>query len=303
MFLRCKLVCCSCSRQFCLLVLWFYFGIIIYFTQITIIIKGGSDCAPERTYEATVDSVPPSFVDGSQWGGPLPAGISSTDVGLENLVPVRIVDKEPGRHVEIHARHLGATLIVRQVGRYLTFSARLPRDIAEQGAGREGLQLCVKGCPLSERIDVSTVLLGGHHHHHSGAGQRHQRGTRFHRSGSAPEPLHKGMHRDDALALCREYNLTDYYLDSCMFDLITTGDPNFSLAASRAQSDYLSLLPEARLANRTWPLSSATHLSSSGGASQQGSLSASSGIREAHGPGRPFLTGLILILWSLFRNR
>lgn len=277
-------------------------------TKITIIIKGGSDCAPERTYEAAVDSVPASFVDGSQWGGPLPPGSSALpSSALEHLVPVRIVDKEPGRHVEIHARHLGATLIVRQVGRYLTFAAKLPRDIAQQGAGREGLQLCVKGCPASERIDVATVLLGTGHGRHPSMPSS----GRFYRSqtSESPSSLVKGMTRDAALALCREYNLTDYYLDSCMFDLMTTGDPSFSLAASRAQSDYLSLLPDAayRLANRTWPLgaSGSSSTASRGSLSLSASSSAASSllpsaVREAHGPGRPsIITVCLVLVWTL----
>jgi len=257
-------------------------------TKITIIIKGGSDCAPERTYEATVDSVPASFVDGSQFGGPIPSGSVPTSfsasASLEQLVPVRIIDKEPGRHVEIHARHLGAVLIVRQVGRYLTFSARLPRDIAQQGAGRsEGLQLCLKGCPASERIDVSSILLASGHGRHPS--MRASSG-RFHRS-QTQQTEGKGMHRDAALALCREYNLVDYYLDSCIFDLMTTGDPSFSLAASHAQNDYFTLLPDVagqRLTNRTWPLTSSVashhHLSSS-----------------SIGPGRP--SALILIMMMI----
>ena len=225
---------------------------------------------------------------------------------FEHLVPVRISEKEPGRHIEIHARHLGATLIVRQVGRYLTFAAKLPREIAQQGAAREGLQLCVKGCPASEHIDVTTVLLGSGHGRHPSMPSS----GRFYRSqtSESPSALVKGMTRDAALALCREYNLTDYYLDSCMFDLMTTGDPSFSLAASRAQADYFSLLPDAanRLANRTWPLGTSNSASSSSTASR-GSLSSSASslhssllVGEAHGPGRPSSIALCLfIAWSL----
>ena len=45
-----------------------------------------------------------------------------------------------------------------------------------------------------------------------------------------------------------------------MFDLMTTGDPSFSLAASQAQSDFMTLVPGAAkmMANRTRPLSSTT---------------------------------------------
>ena len=239
--------------------------------------------------------MPASFVDGSQWGGPVGAAQNLATVAgsAEHLVPVRIVEKEAGRHVEIHARHLGATLVVRQVGRYLTFAARMPRDIAEQGASREGLQLCVKGCPASERIDIYRALTGG----------PPPSSGRFHRQS---DNSFKGMHREAALALCREYNLTDYYLDSCMFDLITTGDPSFSLAASRAQADFMALLPDAsnRLTNRTKPLTWSASSASQGSLSSSASARASFfqsplTVREAHGPGRPYLAAMLVFTWSL----
>lgn len=250
-------------------------------TKITIIIKGGSDCAPERTYEATVDSLPASFVDGSQYGRStsLHPHRNLSPSMLEQLSSVRIIEKEVNRHVEIHARHLGATLIIRQVGNYLTFSARLPHDIAEQGSDREGLQLCVKGCPLSERIDVAKVLNHQDPNPHD----------RFHRNPAGID----GMDPVAALVLCREYNLTDSYLDSCMFDLMTTGDPSFSLAASQAQNDFITLVPGAaqRMANRTRPLSASSPAS-------QGSLSSSAPVREAHGPGRPLLAFVLNIFMT-----
>lgn len=40
-----------------------------------------------------------------------------------------------------------------------------------------------------------------------------------------------------AAALCKEYNVTDYYLDFCIFDLVTTGDESFRIAAQAAQKD------------------------------------------------------------------
>lgn len=239
-----------------------------------------------------------SFVDGSQWGGALPGGVSSSiaPAALEHLVPVRIVEKEPGRHVEIHARHLGATLVVRQIGRYLSFSARLPRDIAEQGAGREGLQLCVKGCPAPERIDIAGLLLGTGNARHPSVPSS----GRFYRSqtSEASASLVKGMQRDAALALCREYNLTDYYLDACMFDLMTTGDPSFSLAASKAQSDYAAMLPDGaqRLGSRSWPLHAVAPLSN---------VSSRSWASSASGPGRPSapLAAAIALAVALLHRR
>lgn len=40
-----------------------------------------------------------------------------------------------------------------------------------------------------------------------------------------------------AVVLCKEYNMTDYYLDSCIFDLMATGDKSFRVAALTAQRD------------------------------------------------------------------
>ena len=78
-----------------------------------------------------------------------------------------------------------------------------------------------------------------------------------------------------------------------MFDLMTTGDPSFSLAASQAQNDFITLVPGAaqRMANRTRPLSASSPAS-------QGSLSSSAPVREAHGPGRPLLAFILNIFMT-----
>ena len=60
-----------------------------------------------------------------------------------------------------------------------------------------------------------------------------------------------------ALELCSHYNLTDYFLDSCMFDLMTTGDSYFRQAAAAAQLDLWTQDPQtaaSTLRNCTrWP--------------------------------------------------
>ena len=60
-----------------------------------------------------------------------------------------------------------------------------------------------------------------------------------------------------ALQLCSHFNLTDYFLDSCVFDLITTGDSYFRQAAAAAQSELWTQDPYAAastLKNCTeWP--------------------------------------------------
>ena len=49
--------------------------------------------------------------------------------------------------------------------------------------------------------------------------------------------LHNFLSYSQAATLCKEFNVTDYYLDSCIFDLVLTGDPSFRIAAQAAQKD------------------------------------------------------------------
>ena len=42
---------------------------------------------------------------------------------------VQIVEMTRGRHVEIHIRYVATTVIVRQVGNFLTFAIRMPEVI------------------------------------------------------------------------------------------------------------------------------------------------------------------------------
>lgn len=42
------------------------------------------------------------------------------------------------------------------------------------------------------------------------------------------------------MARCLEYNVTDYYLDSCVFDLAATGDLTFREAAASSLKELLA---------------------------------------------------------------
>ncbi|KAF8771640.1 RGM domain family member B like protein [Argiope bruennichi] len=83
----------------------------------------------------------------------------------------------------------------------------MPSAIAVQGAQEDTLELCVRGCPRRERIDFERLL----------------------ESKSGP--------KSEAIAACRALNITDFYFDACVFDLLTTGDGSFSAAARDAMLD------------------------------------------------------------------
>jgi RGM family protein len=192
--------------------------------QVTIVIRGRSTpCADEKTYEATSDApLPAMFIDGTQRSGP------------DESVVLTVYEQQ---RIEIHVRYIETTLIVRQAGSYLAFSARMPEELVSFGSGGgdfsdSSLQLCVRGCPASERLD----------------------------------PIAERGHKlpwDKAVERCRRSdsnevtnNLTDHYLDWCVFDVMTTGDSavanDFTAAAHSAQADVLRLDP-ASLKNKTRP--------------------------------------------------
>lgn len=105
----------------------------------------------------------------------------------------------------------------------------------------QGVQLCVQGCPLSERMDLDT-----------------DRGSVLSWADAlnkcvakSPVPESAGPGRPAADSNEVHGDLTDQYLDWCVFDLMTTGQDDFVLAARSAHRDTLTMDPGAVLSNRT----------------------------------------------------
>uniref|UniRef100_A0A8C4NGS9 Repulsive guidance molecule BMP co-receptor a n=2 Tax=Eptatretus burgeri TaxID=7764 RepID=A0A8C4NGS9_EPTBU len=184
--------------------------------KLTIIFKSFGECTEQKMYQAESGSLPPAFVDGSKNGGP-----------RDSTGSLRVLELVPGHHIEIRARHIGTTVVVRQVGRYLTFAVRVPSVLAEAGSSEAGgLQLCLSGCPALERIHKEE--------YHALLARPPAR---------APAPA-------TARARCKErLPVEDLYFHSCVFDLLTTGDLNFTQAAYAAFEDVRALYPDKRHLN------------------------------------------------------
>uniref|UniRef100_A0A7N4UZA0 Repulsive guidance molecule BMP co-receptor b n=2 Tax=Sarcophilus harrisii TaxID=9305 RepID=A0A7N4UZA0_SARHA len=186
--------------------------------KITIIFKSHHECTDQKVYQAVTDDLPAAFVDGTTSGG---------DGEIKSL---HIVEKVSGHHVEMHARYIGTTVYVRQLGRYLTLAIRMPKNLAMAYEESQDLQLCVNGCPVSERIDdgqgqVSAIM-----------GQMLPR--------AALAPAWPGYTLETATTQCHEkMPVKDIYFHSCVFDLLTTGDANFTAAAHSALEDVEALHP------------------------------------------------------------
>ncbi|KAJ7335744.1 hypothetical protein JRQ81_013685 [Phrynocephalus forsythii] len=186
--------------------------------KITIIFKSYQDCTDQKVYQAVTDDLPAAFVDGTTTGG---------DGDTKSL---RIVERVSGKYVEMHARYIGTTVFVRQLGRYLTLAIRMPEELAMVYEESQDLQLCVNGCPSSERIDDSGHL------------PLPVRGQLL--PPGASSQTRSVYTLESATTKCHENMLLkDIYFYSCVFDLLTTGDANFTAAAHSALQDVEALHP------------------------------------------------------------
>lgn len=175
-------------------------------TKITIIFKNMRQCVDQQLYQAELDNVPAAFADGSVWSGERRGHHSLT-----------VRSQSPGRQAEIRAAHIGTLLVVRQSGRSLGLSVRSPRGVIEAFGPEQDLQLCMWGCPASQRLN-----------------------TLHPQSPDPPPPSALGAHAHCGALLPS----LDVYFHACVFDLITSGDLNSSMAAVSALQDATSMISD-----------------------------------------------------------
>ncbi|XP_054836633.1 repulsive guidance molecule A-like isoform X2 [Eublepharis macularius] len=195
-------------------------------SKITLIFKSFPGCSEQKVYQATTEDLPLAFTDGTRNGG-LQEGLGS----------LQILEKPDVRQVEIQAHHIGSTVIIRQVGRYLTFAIRVPEDILGTSELSTNLQLCLQGCPQNELIQEHWLSPA---------------------SSDLLRPSSRQAYTvESATEQCSHLlPVEDMYFQSCVFDLLTTGDSEFSVAAYGALEDMKALNP-SRL--QLHPASKAAH--------------------------------------------
>ncbi|KAG7258919.1 hypothetical protein CRUP_033388, partial [Coryphaenoides rupestris] len=250
-------------------------------SKITVIFKFYQGCADQKVYQATTEDLPSAFQDGTRNGG--------GDSGSLSIVERGGGGGSTGRQVKIQARHIGTSIIVRRVGRYLTFAIRMPEELLDYSA--EDLQLCLHGCPRSELIKEHTLL--GRQSHQQ---QQPPPGGRL---PHPPPPAHQSYTVEGATARCREtLQVEDVYFQSCVFDLLTTGDPEFSMAAFGALED-LKALPPSWLRQSSGRTPRLTGGGGGGGGGASAASSGATGPALAPGPAGPSLLSSSLLLLLL----
>ena len=203
-------------------------------------VKQNDECFNEQfvTYQAQSNSLPGIFDDGR------------TELG--SYESVTLSELEPNKHIEIHIRYIDTVLVIRQVGRYLTFSARMPESFVNNThtSAPVRMQLCNTGCPSSELIDYKSYIAQQKKRtrlkNASAESDSDRSEVANDRSGSALVVPPHGLTRDEAADKCRKVGAVDFYFESCVFDLLTTSDNNFTIAAYYALHDVRRLTPQAQ---------------------------------------------------------
>ncbi|XP_053330916.1 hemojuvelin [Spea bombifrons] len=174
-------------------------------SKLTIIFKSMKQCIEQKVYQAEVGNLPAAFDDGSVNGGRRAGGKSLT-----------IQERESGSYIEIQASYIGTTIRVRQLANQLSFSVRIAEEISQAFLEEQDLQLCVGGCPASQWLS---------------------------RTKDVGRPSSKSM--ETAKSLCREkLPVEDVYFQSCVFDLLVSGNTNLTNAAYHALEDAKDFHPE-----------------------------------------------------------
>ncbi len=203
-------------------------------------IKEHPACADDYyvTYQAEVDGLPSA----------LPGTFDDGRTHFGQAESVKITEMEPNQHIEINLRYIGTTIVIRHYKSHLSVSVTMPEEIMNRNSSTDSdrMQLCTTGCPQVEKINYSKLL--GQSDRPSGTVVRNDK----------PKSVGTGlpsvvMLRRNALQICRQWQLTDFYLDSCVFDLMVTGSAKFTDAAYYAHQDMLRLFPDGAslLDNRT----------------------------------------------------
>ncbi|KAB7505742.1 RGM domain family member B [Armadillidium nasatum] len=108
-------------------------------TKVTVLIKSNPTCGPAKTYEASSESLPKAFIDGTTFSG------HDLSHPFAN-----VTESESGRHVLIRIKSINTVVSIRKIGNYLSVAVTMPEEIIETMS--DTMQLCINGCPISEQL-------------------------------------------------------------------------------------------------------------------------------------------------------
>ncbi|ESN91972.1 hypothetical protein HELRODRAFT_140151, partial [Helobdella robusta] len=189
-------------------------------TKATVMIKKDEECASPHhylLYQATSNDLPPTFEDGSTSAGPQDS--------------VKLTHVQSGRHVTITLRHLDVTISIRKILNTVSVFIRTHDDFVQHaGIGnRESVQLCSVGCPGSLRIDLTSP---------EKLSSKKSSPSLYQKSSSSSSPT-TTVTFNASLYICKSRHplLRGYFLESCVHDVMKSGDPEMTVVSYVAMNE------------------------------------------------------------------
>lgn len=184
-------------------------------TKVTVLIRK-HNCTSSLRYEATSDEegLPRGFVDGTTFQ------ITSNSNSNSNSNAVEVLWQD-NNYVEIALHFIHSSIHIRRQGPYLSVSVKAPSIVLET-EGDVANEMCWAGCRRSSQISAEIAV---------------EQPKKF------AECYNRRVHVPKKVAedRCRNVGNSGTFFDSCVFDLMFTGDDYLVHLSRNAQSDFRRL--------------------------------------------------------------
>ena len=208
------------------------------FVQVTVVIKQDEECAlADRyvLYQATSTELPSTFSDGSTSFG-----------AFDN---VKIQEVETNRLVTITIRHIDTVIRINCIQQALSIFIKTPDEFATSlDAKLNSVQLCFLGCPAPMQVNVQSFIKSSHVHYQSDD-QTPKQGTAtsLPRGSKQLSTLPRSdrfepINYETSFFVCRslEPDLAGYFLNSCIYDIMSSGDSSLAVLSAVAMNTTLA---------------------------------------------------------------
>lgn len=215
-----------------------------FLAKVTVVIKQDEECAlADRyvLYQATSTELPPTFSDGSTSFG-----------AFDN---VKLEEVETNRLVTITIRHIDTVIRINCIQQALSIFIKTPDEFATSLDGKlNSVQLCFIGCPAPMQVNVQSFFKSSHVHFQSDD-QFSKQGmpTSAPRGGKQLSTLPRSdgfesINYETSFFVCRslEPSLVGYFLNSCIYDIMSSGDSSLAVLSAAAMNTTLAFVGRIR---------------------------------------------------------
>ncbi|CAI4226803.1 unnamed protein product [Auanema sp. JU1783] len=185
-----------------------------HITQVTVILRPHNcTLSKQLTYSTSLEdtNLPISFM----------SGVTSVNVdGNRRAIEVL---RQSVDYIELNLRYIDSSIHIRRRGNYMSVSVRSPQFVLQSSSSTSS-QLCLSGChpsfvsPLKSMISMPEEF-------------------------STCQEIPLKISKSAALERCQRKNLTDSFLDTCIYDVLLTDNEDILSLTYDVQQDFKRVFP------------------------------------------------------------